>query len=45
MGPKIGSKLVDTNEKLTESYCWLIRVTIVVAFGFCLKIVGGGGNL
>ena len=36
---------MDINEKLTESYWWLVGVTIVVAFGFCLKIVGGGDDL
>ena len=24
---------------------WFVRVTLVVAFGFCPKILGGGGDL
>ena len=26
-------------------YCWLVRITLVVAFGFCPKTFGGGRDL
>ena len=28
-----------------KSYCWLVRVTLVVAFGFLPQNLGGGGDI
>ena len=40
------SRLVESHMYAFLSFFWwLVRVTLVVAFGFCPKIFGGGGNL
>ena len=37
--------LKGRSDTLSQINWWLVRVTLVITFGFCAKILGGGKDL